>query len=332
MTRPWFAFELTQSCTRNCLFCYNFWKADGSPAREALGTAQAISLLEKLAGEADPSGLTLTGGEPLLREDLEDLSAAASRLFPALCLSTTADGLTPDRARRLIRAGLIDYEVALSAARQETLSSLCGASPPIGKTVEAVSLLSGAGARVTASIVLCTANAPELREIILLAAASGARAACLNPFAPSGAGSAHPGLRLTPKALASSARTAAAASGDTGLPVYFGMSVRRCTVPADVLEVCRSGPCVCCSGKWAIGPAGFLRPCEQSPLELGNLFEHGFRDLAESAGAAAFRRLPRGCEGCGMISGCGGGCRAGGEPESPGSQFPDTGSATQSTE
>jgi radical SAM protein with 4Fe4S-binding SPASM domain len=308
VTRPWFALEVTPSCTRSCLYCYNVWKAPGSVRPHALETREIAGLLARLSQDAQPSGITITGGEPLLRSDLEELSLQASRLFPAVALSTTGDGLTRERAARLVDSGMRHCEVALPSADPGTTADLCGMGSP-GESSRAIAMLSGLGAFVTASILVCSRTVPGLRETVLLAAASGARAVCLNPFVPSGAGTGRTDLELSPEALGTAAGAASSAARKAGVPIYFGVAIRRCGVQASILEDCRSGPCVCGSGKWAVSPSGGLRPCEQSPLELGNLMEHGFRELRSGEAAEEFRSLPEGCLDCRSLPECGGGCR-----------------------
>lgn len=308
MTRPWFALEVTPSCTRSCLYCYNVWKAPGSIQPRTLDTQEVLRLLARLSQEAQPSGITITGGEPLLRGDLEEITLQASRLFPAVALSTTGDGLTRERAERLVGSGMRHCEVALPSADPGTTTDLCGAGSPV-ESSRAIATFCSLGAFVTASILVCSRTAPGIRETVLLAAASGARAVCLNPFIPSGAGIGRTDLALSQEALATAAGAASSAARKACVPIYFGMAIRRCGVHASILEDCRSGPCVCGSGKWAVSPSGGLRPCEQSPLELGSLMEQGFRELRSGKAAAEFRSLPEGCLDCRSLPECGGGCR-----------------------
>jgi len=58
--------------------------------------------------------VTLTGGEPLLRDDLEEIVAAFDDRT-SLIVGTTGDGLTPARARRLAEAGLFAVGISLDS-------------------------------------------------------------------------------------------------------------------------------------------------------------------------------------------------------------------------
>ncbi len=307
MSRPWFALEIETRCTRSCVYCYNCWKSPGARPSEPLPLRDLAALLRRLSEQACPSGVTLTGGEPLLRDDLEEIAAECSRLFPVVTLSTTGDGLDRARASRLTAAGVLHYEAALPSADPGICEELCGTDGEASR--RAMATLSRMGAFVTASVLLSSRTAPGLRETVLLASACGARAVVLNPFLPTGAGAGRPDLAMEPAGLCSAALTASEASSMSGIPVYFGTAIRRCEVPAGALEGCPSGPCICGSGKWAVGPSGELRPCEQSPRELGNLLSASFRDLERCASAVSFRAVPAACSSCVSLPGCGGGCR-----------------------
>ena len=62
---------LTQRCTHNCLYCHHEGMADQK--EEALD-AEDYSFIFQVAKETAGIGfVTLTGGEPLLREDIESI-------------------------------------------------------------------------------------------------------------------------------------------------------------------------------------------------------------------------------------------------------------------
>jgi MoaA/NifB/PqqE/SkfB family radical SAM enzyme/protein-L-isoaspartate O-methyltransferase len=102
---------VTNRCTYNCWHCYNAGRTQ---------TDLPLSLLERLVAELKDLHavmITLTGGEPLLRDDLE----AVARLFDETCcltLGTTGDGLTDERAGRLKDAGVFGVGISLDSAEE----------------------------------------------------------------------------------------------------------------------------------------------------------------------------------------------------------------------
>ena len=87
-----------------------------------------LSVLERLTGELKALHavmITLTGGEPLLRDDLE----AIAGLFDETCcvtLGTTGDGLNDERALRLKDAGVFGVGISLDSADESEHDRLRG--------------------------------------------------------------------------------------------------------------------------------------------------------------------------------------------------------------
>ncbi len=100
---------VTNRCTFNCWHCYNAGRSQ---------TDLPLAVLERLVAELRTLHavmITLTGGEPLLRNDLE----AIARLFDdssCLTVGTTGDGLTDERAVRLKDAGVFGVGISLDSA------------------------------------------------------------------------------------------------------------------------------------------------------------------------------------------------------------------------
>ena len=65
-------FEATQRCNHACLHCYNVWQGPQTAAypRGELDTVKTLELLAKALDETACNHVTITGGEPLLRQDL----------------------------------------------------------------------------------------------------------------------------------------------------------------------------------------------------------------------------------------------------------------------
>jgi len=80
--------ELTERCNNNCIHCCINLPADDQAAREReLSTAQIIAILTEAASLGCMT-VRYTGGEPLLREDFEELYLFARRLGLKVLLFT----------------------------------------------------------------------------------------------------------------------------------------------------------------------------------------------------------------------------------------------------
>jgi MoaA/NifB/PqqE/SkfB family radical SAM enzyme/SAM-dependent methyltransferase len=103
---------VTNRCDYNCWHCYN---AGRSQKDMPLAAIQQIA--QKLQ-DLRVVNVTLTGGEPLLRPDLEKIAASFDERTN-LVLNTTGDGLTSERARALRDAGIFSIGISLDSADAE---------------------------------------------------------------------------------------------------------------------------------------------------------------------------------------------------------------------
>lgn len=101
-------FEVTMRCNATCGGC-DYWKTpDEQKAHELASFVEA-------ARAFDPMMITFTGGEPMLRRDLERIVADVAAAVPYCYLSLLTHGgmLTIDRAQRLWDAGLDQFSISL---------------------------------------------------------------------------------------------------------------------------------------------------------------------------------------------------------------------------
>ena len=124
---------VTNRCNYNCWHCYN-------AGRNQCDTE--LSTLKHIAGQLQELGavhVTLTGGEPLLRTDLEKIAAAFDESI-FLTLNTTGDGLTPQRARALRDAGIFNVGVSIDSTDADEHDRMRGKPEAFRTAVEAIGL------------------------------------------------------------------------------------------------------------------------------------------------------------------------------------------------
>jgi MoaA/NifB/PqqE/SkfB family radical SAM enzyme/SAM-dependent methyltransferase len=99
---------VTNRCNYRCWHCYNAGRSQKDISYENL--KRTIAELTELSAVS----VTLTGGEPLLRADLEDIVRSFDeRTY--LSLNTTGEGLTFERAQSLKESGLFAIGVSLDS-------------------------------------------------------------------------------------------------------------------------------------------------------------------------------------------------------------------------
>ncbi len=101
-------FEVTLRCNARCGFC-DYWKTDPS-ARD-----HEIASFAEAARFFNPLMITFTGGEPMLRRDLESLVAAVAGAVRVkyIALITHGGMLSVERAWTLWEAGINQFNISL---------------------------------------------------------------------------------------------------------------------------------------------------------------------------------------------------------------------------
>jgi MoaA/NifB/PqqE/SkfB family radical SAM enzyme len=101
-------FEVTLRCNARCGFC-DYWKTDST------AKASEVTSFAEAARYFNPMVVTFTGGEPLLRRDLESLvgAVAGAIRLKYITLITHGGMLTAERARSLWDAGVNQFNLSL---------------------------------------------------------------------------------------------------------------------------------------------------------------------------------------------------------------------------
>lgn len=162
--------ELTHRCPLHCPYCSNPLElvrpqqelSTGDWTR-VLSEARALGVLQ----------LGLSGGEPLVRRDLEDLAAHARKIGLYTTLVTSGLGLTRARAEALRETGLEHIQLSLQDTDPGMAEHVAGARSVEQKAAAAV-LIRELGFAFSINVVLHRANLGRVGEIIELAAGLGA--------------------------------------------------------------------------------------------------------------------------------------------------------------
>ena len=117
--------SLTDKCNLRCTYCMPAEGMDWRPSSELL-TAHEIRRLVRIGvRHLGICELRLTGGEPLIRPDLEQIIAGVRQDHPELPISITTNAIGLDRrAARLAAAGLTRLNVSLDTLERETFTAM----------------------------------------------------------------------------------------------------------------------------------------------------------------------------------------------------------------
>jgi pyrroloquinoline quinone biosynthesis protein E len=162
--------ELTHRCPLHCPYCSN--PLDLIRAERELATDDWKRVFTQ-AKELGVLQLGLSGGEPMIRKDLEELAAHARSLGLYSTLVTSGLGLTQARAERLREAGLEHVQISIQDSDPETAERIAGVRS-VKHKMAAAAIVKELGFAFTVNVVLHRANLDRIGAIIDLAAELGA--------------------------------------------------------------------------------------------------------------------------------------------------------------
>ncbi|MEM4724614.1 MAG: radical SAM protein, partial [Candidatus Hadarchaeum sp.] len=94
--------SVTENCNFNCFYCHR----EGCPESSREMSPDEIGSIVKIASELGVGKIKITGGEPLLRDDIVDIVAASAKPGIREISMTTNGALLSERAHELAEAGL----------------------------------------------------------------------------------------------------------------------------------------------------------------------------------------------------------------------------------
>ncbi|OIQ82721.1 cyclic pyranopterin monophosphate synthase [mine drainage metagenome] len=172
MPKPfWLLAEVTYRCPLHCAFCYN--PTDYvSHTQNELTTEQWIRALRE-ARKMGALQLGISGGEPLLRDDIEEIVAEAGQLGYYSNLITSGVGLTEKRIAEFKRGGLDHIQLSMHDITKEINNFITDTNTfELKKKVAA--MIKDYGYPMVLNVVIHRYNIEHIGEILEMAEAIGA--------------------------------------------------------------------------------------------------------------------------------------------------------------
>ena len=166
----WLLFELTYRCPLHCVFCYN--PTDFSRTGPELKTDDWLRVLRE-ARALGAVQLGLSGGEPLVRDDLETIVAAAHELGFYTNLITSGVGLNETRLQALKGAGLDHIQLSFQDSTRE-MNDFLSSTRTFELKSKVAALIKRYDYPMVLNVVLHRLNIDHVAEILTMAQSMGA--------------------------------------------------------------------------------------------------------------------------------------------------------------
>jgi len=142
--------SVTDRCNFRCVYCMpkeKFGKGYKFLSKQELLSFEEIIRIVKAFSELGVRKIRLTGGEPLVRSELEKLveKIASIEKIEDISLTTNAVLLNEKRARSLRDAGLGRVNISLDALDDETFMAVNDVGVPVQKVLDGISVAAATG-------------------------------------------------------------------------------------------------------------------------------------------------------------------------------------------
>jgi len=305
--------ELTHRCPLHCVYCSNPLQLAGTESE--LSTEQWTSVFRQ-SGKLGMLHAHFTGGEPLARQDLTELIAAARAAGLYTNLITSGIGLGEQRLAALVAAGLDHIQISFQDSREDSANWIAGTKAHAHK-IELSHMIrrrvDGKRLAFTVNLVVHRQNLDHLEEMIAFIEQ-------LNPDRVEIAHTQYYGWALANRAALMPTR----AQIDAAVEIVAAAEKRmagRVRIDSVVPDYYAKYPKACMGG-WGrrlmlINPAGTVLPCHAAEVIPGMAFENvGEKTLEwiwrESTSFCRFRGedwMPEPCRSCDRRTEDFGGCR-----------------------
>ncbi len=154
--------SITLRCNHACIFCHR----EGIPASQVKAELGAgdFGFVAEVASSLGIVDFKLTGGEPLVRDDVVDIVSAISQYVRDVSLVTNASRLRKF-AQGLAEAGLSRVNVSLHSLREDVFRRITGGGS-LSDVLEGIKAAIDAGLKVKLNYLMLSLNADEFKDII----------------------------------------------------------------------------------------------------------------------------------------------------------------------
>ena len=296
---------VTANCNLNCLHCYT----SRFKGHYELSTTEAISIIRD-AYDVGISHISLTGGEPLIRKDINTIIKEIRDYGISVSLVTNATVIKEDLVKLLYTYEVFTY-VSLDGSSARTHNLVRGENS-WSRTMRGISYLKREGVTFSTVFALNKLNVHEVKGYITLARDVGALSACIIPVMP--VGRAKLDLVLSPNDLFKVIKLVDEVSNDMG----YWISI-WCCKPAELMLNSKYVRVYGCRTYRVVDmdPSGKLLVCDVLDFRVADVRKLGLKRALEVYGQDTLVRslvfpdlTHEPCKSCEIRDVCKGGCFA----------------------
>lgn len=322
----WIAWEITRRCNLKCVHCRSSSELEVKEHPD-FSFEEAKRVLDDVSSYASPV-VVLSGGEPLLREDVFDIAAYGTEKDLRMCLATNGTLVTDEICKKIKESGIKMVSLSLDGSTAEVHDNFRNFPGAFDGTINAASLFKENDIKFLINSSFTKRNQDEIPKILKLAKELGATAWYMFMIVPTGRGedimeeliSAEDYEELLKWHYEMEKNEDELLVRPTCAPSYYRVVLQQAKKQGDdferrTLQFSTGGSKGCLAGQLIslIDVDGNVLPCSYFPMSAGNIREKSFKDIWENSelfkDLRDFKAYKGRCGACEYVNVCGG-CRA----------------------
>ncbi len=308
------AWELTRSCNLSCAHCRA--SSESGPYEGELTTEECFKVIDDITTVAKPI-VILTGGEPLLREDVFEIAKYGTEKGLRMVMAPNGTLLTPENVKRSIEAGIKRISISLDGPDAATHDDLRQVPGAFDAAIKGISAARDGGLEFQINTTVTKRNVTLLPEMLTLARDLGAKEHHIFLLVPTGRGKEMEEDELTPEEYEDTLKYLSEEGDNTNVAIQVTCAphFKRIMLQSHskMAKTIRGRGCMGGISFCFISHVGDLQPCGYLELDCGNVKREGFKKAWEGSDVFNNLRNPAMYKGkCGIceFKNVCGGCRA----------------------
>jgi heme b synthase len=322
----WIAWEITRRCNLRCVHCRSSSEEEikGHPD---FATGEAFRVLEDIAGYAKPV-IVLSGGEPLMRNDVFEIAQHGTNLGLRMCLATNGTMVTEEICKKVKDSGIRIVSLSLDGSTEAVHDDFRSQKGAFAGAINAAKLFKKHGIEFIINSSFTKRNQEEIPKVYKLARELGATAWYMFMIVPTGRGEEIMSELISKEDYEDILEWHYEMEKEedvmlvrpTCAPHYYRIVLQKNKESDEklkrrTLKFSTGGAKGCIAGQLIclIDVDGNILPCSYFPKSAGNVREQSFKDIWENSelfkSLRDFKSYKGRCGSCEYINVCGG-CRA----------------------
>jgi heme b synthase len=302
------AWELTRNCNLNCIHCRA--AASKGPHEGELTLPECKQVIDQIAGFASPM-IILTGGEPLLRDDIFDIIEYGNAKRLRLVMAINGTLLTEEKAFLMKEGGIKRVSLSLDGKNAKTHDAFRGVIGSFNSVMRAADTLNSVGLPFQINTTVTRHNVEDLLDIYSLVKAIGAVAWHVFLLVPVGRGKGLKGKELNTEAYENVLNWLYDIESKHEIEMKVTCAPHYYRIVQEKGDTPKSAGCLAGKSFMFISHKGIAQPCGYLEIPSGDVKKDGvqrvweesptfnqLRDLSSYKGKCGGCRYLKICSGC----------------------------------